>query len=375
MRLWTMFRYQLIQNIRDRTTYLEMILLPILLIFILGVSLDDAFQTPPVTDTKAVYLNEDQGAVGEGFEVFIKHLKKEKFIAVRAVSTFEEGINLVEEGKGHGFIHLPESILEKDAGRIGFYGSVRYPVKAAVVENVTKNFISGANTVLAMDALGMETSLAFQGSNLVEGSLNDWHVKPGAMDYYGVTMLVMFMMYGTNYAVFGMKEAYLSSTGHRIKTTPIGSTEHYLGLLLSNMTTIILQAVLIIGFTYYVYGINWGNNWLVLAGIILLTALMAVGIGTAVIMITRNETLSGNILMIMIPLMTFFSGGFFQTNIQQGSFIYKMQYMIPNHLAQNAIFNVIYDGDTERLLFVMIIMSLIILVTYIIALLSERRYW
>ncbi|SDY33044.1 ABC transporter permease [Tindallia californiensis] len=375
MRLWTMFRYQFIQNIRDRATYLEMMLLPILLIFILGVSLDGAFQIPPVTDTKAIYLSEDQGPVGEAFEVFMENLEKESFIAVKPVSTINEGLKMMKDGEGHGFIHLPENILETDTGMIAFYGNPQHPLQASLVKNTTKSFINGANTVIVMESLGMETILDFQGSNIVERSLNASHERPGAMDYYGVTMLVMFMMYGTSYAVFGMKQSYLGSTGHRIKSTPVSSVEHYLGLLLSNMTTIVLQAILIIGFTYYVYGVNWGNSWLMLVGIILLTALMAVGIGTAVIMITRNETLSGNILMIMIPLMTFFSGGFFQTNIQQGSFLYKMQYMIPNHLAQNAIFNLIYDGDTKRLIFVIVMMILMILVTYSLALLAERRYW
>ncbi|RQD69978.1 MAG: ABC transporter permease [Tindallia sp. MSAO_Bac2] len=374
MRLWTMFRYQFIQNIRDRTTYLEMMLLPLLLIFILGVSLEGAFQTPPVTDTKAIYLNEDQGPVGEAFEVFIENLENERFITIRAASTLEAGMNLVEDGEGHAFVHLPVSILEEDTGMIAFYGSPTHPLQASIVENAIKNFISGANTVMAMDTTGMEGRLDYQGSNIVERPLNVSHDRPGAMDYYAVTMLVMFMMYGTNYAVFGMKEAYLSSTGNRIKSTPIGSTEHYLGLVLSNLTTIVLKALFIIGFTYFVYGVNWGSNWLMLAGIILLTALMAVGLGTAVIMITRNETLSGNILMIIVPLMTFFSGGFFQINIQQDSLLYRMQYLIPNHLSQSAIFNVIYDGNTERLLLVMLMMILIILVTYVLALLAERRY-
>ena len=374
MRLGTMFYYTLIQNWRDRSTYLEMLFLPILLIFILGISLGNAFQSPFISDTEVAYFNEDKGPIGESFEMFMRHEEITDLLSLTPVISADEGIQLVEEGQVHAFIHVPADLLQGETVKLQLIGSHQHNFRFTIVESMLESFVSGVNMVLAMEEINPDSLLMVRENSIEARSLQASDVRPGAMDYYAVTMLVMFMMYGTTYAVFGMKHAYLNTTGHRIRTTPIRPIEHYLGLVLANMLTVLIQGIILVTFTRFVFGVNWGNNLPLLFLILLLTGIMAIGLGTAIVMVTGNETLSGNIVMVLVPVMTFLAGGFFRLGLPDGSFLYYLQYLSPNYLAQTALFNTIYAGDFQRTLSMMLIMMAIILISFTMALVSERRF-
>ncbi len=374
MRLGTMFYYTLIQNWRDRSTYLEMLFLPILLIFILGISLGNAFQSPFISDTEVAYFNEDKGPIGESFEMFMRHEESTDLLSLTPVISADEGIQLVEEGQVHAFIHVPADLLQGETVKLQLIGSHQHNFRFTIVESMLESFVSGVNMVLAMEEINPDSLLMVRENSIEARSLQASDVRPGAMDYYAVTMLVMFMMYGTTYAVFGMKHAYLNTTGHRIRTTPIRPIEHYLGLVLANMLTVLIQGIILVTFTRFVFGVNWGNNLPLLFLILLLTGIMAIGLGTAIVMVTGNETLSGNIVMVLVPVMTFLAGGFFRLGLPDGSFLYYLQYLSPNYLAQTALFNTIYAGDFQRTLSMMLIMMAIILISFTMALVSERRF-
>ncbi len=374
MRLGTMFYYTLIQNWRDRSTYLEMLFLPILLIFILGISLGNAFQSPFISDTEVAYFNEDKGPIGESFEMFMRHEESTDLLSLTPVISADEGIQLVEEGQVHAFIHVPADLLQGETVKLQLIGSHQHNFRFTIVESMLESFVSGVNMVLAMEEINPDSLLMVRENSIEARSLQASDVRPGAMDYYAVTMLVMFMMYGTTYAVFGMKHAYLNTTGHRIRTTPIRPIEHYLGLVLANMLTVLIQGIILVTFTRFVFGVNWGNNLPLLFLILLLTGIMAIGLGTAIVMVTGNETLSGNIVMVLVPVMTFLAGGFFRLGLPDSSFLYYLQYLSPNYLAQTALFNTIYAGDFQRTLSMMLIMMVIILISFTMALVSERRF-
>lgn len=374
MRIGTMFYYTFIQNWREGSTYMEMLLLPMVLIYILGISLGNAFQPPLINDTEVAYLNEDKGLLGESFEIFIMNEEIGNLLQLTPVLSSEEGFRMVEEEQVHAFVHLPADALKEERGRIQLVGSLSHHFRVSMVENIMESFISGANTVLAMEEIHPDSLFRSRENAIEFRSLQDAGLRPGAMDYYAVTMLVMFMMYGTTYAVFGMKHGYLNATGLRIKTTPIHPVEHYLGLGLANVATVLTQGILLVVFTHFVFGVYWGNNLPLIFIILLLTAMMAVGLGTAILMGTRNESISGNIVMILVPFMTFMSGGFFRMDIPVGSFLHYAQHLSPNYLAQTALFNTIYSGNSHRSLFMMMLMILFIAISFFIALWSERRF-
>ena len=370
----TIFFYTIKQNWRDRSTYLEMMLLPIVLIFILGVSLNPGFQTPILDPIRTAVLNEDTGPVGENFNQFLSNEEVKQMLEMIPVTSLEEGLGLVEKGDVHALVHVPPHLFQEGENAIHLTANPQQRLRTSILESVLKSFAQGANTVMAMESMGAGgISLQFQQNHIRQRSLAASEVLPSAMDYYAVTMLVMFMMYGTTYAVFGMKECYLGSTGKRIHIAPISRAQHYLGLVAANLVTVLLQGAIIITFTRMAFQVNWGNNLLLVFFLVLLTGTTAIGLGTAIVMVTREEVLAGNIVNILVPAMTFLAGGFFRMNLPQGSWLGYVQYLSPNYLAQTALFSTIYGGDSSTVFTMTAALGLLIIGTFATALTAERR--
>lgn len=370
----TVFFCTIKQNWRDRATYLEMMILPLVLIFILGMSLNPVFRTPILSPTRTAVINEDAGPVGENFHLFLENEEVQELLELIPVTSQEEGLRLVKDGDAHALIYVPPHLFQNGDNSIRLIASPHQNLRTTILESVLDSFVQGANTVMVMESMGaVGASLQFQESSIRQRSLAASDVLPGAMDYYAVTMLVMFLMYGAAYAVFGMKECYLGPTGHRIHITPISRSQHYLGLVAANLMTVILQGVIIVTFTRMVFGVNWGTNLPLIFFLLFLTGTTAIGLGTAIVMITRDEILAGNIVNILVPAMTFLAGGFFRINPPPGSWMGSLQYLSPNHLAQTALFTAIYSGDTSTLLIMTGALGLLIIGTFAAALAAERR--
>lgn len=374
MGFFTIFQYTIKQNWRDRATYLEMMLLPIGLIFILGMSLSPGFQASSLSPTRTAVFNEDAGEVGENFNRFLANEEVDELLELVHVTSLAEGLRLVEEEEVHALIHLPPFQLESGENIIRLTTRPGGNLRSGILESILNSFAQGANAVMAMASMGAdEDSLQFQQNHIQQRSLAASEVLPGAMDYYAVTMLVMFMMYGTTYAVFGMKACYLGSTGRRIHITPISRSQHYLGLVAANLMTVMLQGLIIVTFTRMFFGVNWGTNLPLVMFLLFLTGTTAIGLGTAIVMITRDEILAGNIVNILVPVMTFLAGGFFRINPPSGSWLATLQYLSPNYLAQTAFFTTIYGGGTSTILTMSAALVLIIFFTFTAALTAERR--
>ncbi|MDW7671248.1 MAG: ATP-binding cassette domain-containing protein [Bacillota bacterium] len=88
-----------------------------------------------------------------------------------------------------------------------------------------------------------------------------------------------------------------------------------------------------------------------------------IGLGTAIVMITRDEILAGNIVNILVPAMTFLAEGFFRINPPTGSWLGTVQYLSPNYLAQTAFFTTIYGRDTGTILTMTAALGLVIVIT------------
>ena len=360
MNVVTIFWYTLKQNWRDRSTYMEMLALPLVLIFILGASLNTSFQIHRLPTIETALYIEGGGPAAVGLEQFLLENEREQLLNLHRVFSPEEGQRQLEAGERHAFIHMTSGEEAALPAAIHLTVSGQNSLRTKVMESLLNSYVSSLSSTLPPEKIHPR-------------SLSPSDVMPGAIDYYAVTMLVMFLMYGAFYSVYGMKQSYLGPVGKRMASTPLPPRQHYLGLVLASVTTMMLQAVIIIGFTRWVFRVNWGTNPLLVGLIVLLTGLFATGMGTALAMLIQEETLAGNILNVLVPVMTFMAGGFFRINIAPGSWMAYGQFLSPNYLAQTALFTTIYGGDQETLLVTLGIMGLLIVATFMAAILSERR--
>jgi ABC-2 type transport system permease protein len=235
-----------------------------------------------------------------------------------------------------------------------------------------ESFICGSNATQAMLAMGNPQPEY----RPAQGSIEDQPfsvsgLMPDAMDYYAVTMLVMIVMYGTMYGAYGMAANNLYPVGRRVKASPVRPGEQYIGTTIGNVATIFVSSLVIIAFSHFAYGVNWGDNLFLILLITFLHVILAVGLGSMAIAVMRDEKRASVLINLLVIAWTFLAGGYFKITLP--SAFSWIQYFSPSFLVQTALFNTIYGGPFSQTLLMLAAMIGIILLSGIIGIAAERR--
>lgn len=374
-RILTVFHYMLLRNLRDRGTLVEMLILPIVLILILGNALAPVFQVDNISTITVGYLNQDEGPLGHHLDQYLASPQLQGIIKLQLVSNQEEGLELLRSGQVSALVHLERDFSQQAmAGETHIFltGRPGYTMHTSAVANILEGFIHGANTVEALQKMGApDATFVFTPGTIQDLPISASGLLPRAMDYYAVTMLVMFIMWGGLYAANGLGSLMLA-VGDRIKSTPVKDSELFLGIILSNFVTVIGQAAVIIGFTHLVYGANWGDNLPALAGIVSLTAILSIAIGVMVTMLARSEAIATRVINVLVFTSTLVAGGYVKISFS-GDVLPLLQHLSPNYLSQTAIFNLIYGGSAAQTYTMVGVICLAISACFVIASLAGRR--
>ena len=376
-RMLTIFQYTVLKNMRDKGSLMQMLFMPVLLILILGTALSPLFQHNEISPTTVGYLNDDAGPLSGYFDEFIRSDDLRQVLTVAPIASREEGLERLQKGEILALIHLDKDfsnrVLSGEKTAIELTSRQGNTLRLAIVENVLESFIQGANATEALQRMGAPDARYVHTGNVIEDlPVAASGIMPGAMDYYAVTMLVLFIMYGSMYSAFGMSESYLDAIGQRIKGTPIHAAEHYIGLVSANIITVFAQAMIVVTFAKFVYNVNWGPNIPMVLLITFILVLVANGLGAMVIMLIRNETQASLILNVIIPVFAFIAGAYFKFPFQ-GNIMPVLQHLSPNYLAQTAIFNTIYGGPASQTGTILGGLILLAIGTFAVAMVAERR--
>lgn len=376
-RIFTIFKLTVLQNLRDTATTLgQMLVFPILLIFILGMALSQTFEVGNLEATRVGYLNQDAGPGGDLVDEFMARPEIKNYLDIQVLSSLPQGLVLVREGEITALIHVPKDYSAKfQAGEgavIAITGHPGNPFGVSLVETVMESFNSGGNATLAMAAMGNpqpEYSPAL--GSIEDNPLSASGLRPNAMSYYAVTMLVMITMYGSLYGAGGMREHSRFPVGLRISASPIRPWEQYVGAILGNVGTIFVSSLVIIAFTHFVFQVSWGDNLSLIVLIALLHSILTVGLGCMVALLIREENRASSLLNVFVVASTFLAGGYVKVSLPAS--ISWVQYFSPNFLAQTAFFNTIYDGPIVKTISMLAAMAGIILASLAVSVLVERR--
>lgn len=376
-RMLAIFQYTLLRNVRDKGSLMQMLFMPVVLIFILGTALSPLFQYNEISPAMLGYVNEDEGLLAGYFDEFIHSDEVGRILEVTPLLSRQEGLTKLQEGEFLALIYLDRDFSRRvQAGEKTTIELIANPgntLRLAIVENVLESFIQGANATEALQRMGALDARYEHAGNIIEDvPVAASGIMPGSMDYYAVTMLVLFIMYGSMYSALGMSESYLGTIGHRIKGTPIRAAEHYTGMVTANIITVFVQALIVVAFTRYAFGVNWGTNIPMILLVISIMVLVAIGLGAMIIMLVKNETQASVILNIIIYVSTFIAGGYFKFPIQ-GTFLAALQQLSPNYRAQTAIFNTIYGGPASQTITMLGGLVLLVIATFAVAMVAERR--
>lgn len=336
------------RNFRDKRTLFRSILMPVLMIIVLGTALNSFFQSPKPDKINICYLNQDSGVAAGEFDKFLNSQEIKNMLNVKVVSSISEGEKLVNDKTAVSLLVVPKDYSEKlktgKESAIQIYNTKYTDYKNTMVENIVEAYDSAGNAMAAVSKLNTNNLGYTPYSTVDENVISTNGKSPRAIDYYGVAMLVLAVMSSAIFAADMVSEDYFYDVAIRVKAAPIKPYERLVGKILGCVFDICIKAVIIIGFSKFAYGVNWGNNPGMVAVIIISAAVFSTVFGMFIAMAVGSGNRASGIITILNNIFTFLAGGY-ALILTQDVHVSAVMHISPNFYPQAALLNVIYSNN------------------------------
>ena len=335
---------------RDKKALAIMLVMPAVIMFILGNALGPMFEdSNPIERFTVVVVNKDEGILSQVLinDVFRKH--GSDVLNTFLESDEDKANEMLKNKKVSSVVIIPEGFtrrfFEGYDTNIGVKTQADQQYKASIVKSLTEGFCRQIFLYWAAASSGVEVlsevpkeegilgekseefppdlnSLMFDmqqktGEGILEfyediesnGEGQEKHETVSGMQYYSAAMLVMFILFGASTGTKLMVEERQSNTLGRLLTTGVGKVSlvagKFLGLLLITFT----QAMILIVFTRFSYGVDWGRS---IDGVVIITVCAAFsGSGLGMMIGSMAKTSSGaeGLSQLFIQTFTIIGGG------------------------------------------------------------------
>lgn len=347
--------YTIKRYVIDMKALLTMVAFPLLLILILGISLNSTFGTINYEKIKIeVYSSERQNF--NDFTNFIKSQNYNNIFIEKAVSK-EKGINEVKNGEITAFVAI--ETLQNSNKIISTYVYKKDNLECSIVENLVnsyKNKPAGSVKLSSLDNSAVDNTGKY----------------PRAIDYYAVTMLVMIVFYAAEECSSLLGEDFCTDVKNRVKSLPVKKMEIILGKIFGTTFSVFIWIGAVVLITKFVYRVNWGDNLLFIFCCILLVSFLSANLGASIFFITRDSDTANYIVQAMVPVFTFLSGGYVPLSYV-GKGLEKFSWLSPSFAIQNIIFNNIYSGYCENVkTYYLEIIGMLVITSVIVTILGRR---
>ncbi|MGB9780229.1 ABC transporter permease [Caldanaerobacter sp.] len=342
MRIFTIMLKEIKEIFYNKQVLMLMILLPIVLIGILGFAFSSTSDIK-LGYIKVIYTDEGDRILSQSFNIFIKETDKMgvKFVEIKDV---DKGISEIEKRKYDGYVFLKG----KD---ITFYKNENGDIKAEIAASMIDSFI---DTFKGMTAIASQNPAFLKNSGdinlnkeFVKITSIDRKVKQTSFDYYSVTMLTLIILYGAMSGVFSIDMERTKKTGARILASPVKKYEILMGKVLGVTFSTFIQALIIVIFSKYVFGANWGKDIVTIFVIIISEIILVVGLGVSMGFIIKNGAMAQGLLNGIIPFIAFLGGSYYPVKEMGSQFIEKLSNYSPITWTNAAIFNVILGSNYQ----------------------------
>ncbi|PYI54447.1 ABC transporter permease [Paenibacillus flagellatus] len=360
MRLWTVMRTEIVRMTRTRAFYFVLFLLPFTLILILGNALEDAFsqEDRTIEPARVSVVLADGGALASGIRSFLDNKDMARYVTPAYVGTREEAEASVRAGDADFGLVVPagfsESVLQgKPAEWEMMHGRDR--LKNMTAENALGAFVRQTNAMQAIRiamgggptaSAGM-TGTAPAGDTPVRiGSLNKEAKSVSALQYYAAAELIMFLLYAGMLAANSLAREKAGHTLERLAAMPVSSSTVIAGKMLGQGLLALLQAAVIIGGTAWLYGVDWGNRWGLLALVVVIAVIASMSMALLVSLLVKSGRAAIAAFQTVIIVMTLLSGGFTQIH----GFLERAGHFTFSYWATDSVMRIMTGSELEPLL-------------------------
>ncbi|MGM1050144.1 MAG: ABC transporter permease [Bacillota bacterium] len=361
MNIRTITWFELRRMFRSRAVVFNLFLLPMLLIFILGTALSSFFggmEDYVPEQVKVGIIGVESGeSLPSSFRTFIEAPEITKVLVPSMGLTQKEAESKLRTGGIDFAVTVPEDLDTQ------IFSGSKVQLKMLLGKNRTRNLIAESMFGAFMDEANSKQAQAIivgpqvltnsgsaeneRPSYVETGKLNDQGETYSAVQYYAASMLVMFLLYSgltASNSLFSEKENH---TLYRLQSTPVSSATIFGGKILGCSVVTVMQAILIVVGSSWMYGVNWGDHvWLLMLVCVLIT-MTSMTIAIIVSLVTKTASTATAIIQAVVIAMTFLSGGFTPLPVD---FIQALGEFTVNHWALQGILRMMLNAELSQIL-------------------------
>lgn len=371
MRILSIAIKELKQNLRDRKAMALMILFPIVLIVILGTAFSKVMgDNIDLGEIKVIYSVEGKGKVSESFEALKESLKQYN-VSFTYTDNKKKAIEDMENSEYSCYVVFNENNKE-----IKLYKNDRYNFNASFIEGILNTFVQRYNVINEIAVVNpkvIPNIVKDDKANFVSLESLDKRHQPRAIDYYGVTMTTLIVMYAAMTAGYGMNSERVRNTINRMFVSPLRKQEIFAGKVIGFLLITMIQIGVVVVFGKYVIKVNWGDNIGIILAVLSAEIAMSISIGIAVSFFAKSEAAMTGILNLIIPITIFLGGGYVPIEQINSKVISGLSKISPVKWINDSMFNVIYRNDYGTVIPAILINIAIALVLLVFASLAFRR--
>jgi len=242
------------QLIRDKRSFIFMLIFPLVLMGVLGTALDNAFNTEksPV-DMDVVYKVDADEELDEAFTGFADEVD-DAGIYFQQAKNEKEGKQVVDNGDAAGYVSV-------DVNGIDLYLRNENTLESNILKSALHSFADSYNTVSEIIRVTPEKADVLTSEmdhDYIQEHAVDSDSSVGSMDYYAIVMTTMFILIGAMFSSGLIADEHTKHTDVRLMIAPITKRSILIGKVTGFVAIFSFFICVLVMFSVFVYQANWG---------------------------------------------------------------------------------------------------------------------
>lgn len=376
---WNLVKYNIMCYFRDIKSVIVRLLEVVIITLVMGFALKDNYVSGSVELNKfnVGLCIEDKGIFSNLFREYIGNSEFKEVVEIISFNNIYDAKQQLALGKIKNIIYIQNNYSDKlsqgEKGEIRIITERERNYFDNTVKGLVQSFNRREEMKLTQNKLKETSSNAIKIVDIKYITAKD--KRPKLIDYYGVTMLVMFILSSSRQGCRAYWRVKKTSLGERKKIAPISKGVDISSNIIAQFILGTFEWFLYVTLCKWGLGVNYGSNIFIFIALCSVFSIFSIFFGMVVTEIVGNYGKTQIILRIFVYLSTFLTGGFSGSSITASSngLLNKIFNLLPNNFAHTVLFSYIYSENKGGIISSLFSMFMEITVLILIAFIVGRK--
>lgn len=348
MILLTLIKKEIIQFFRSKTDVITMLIFPIVLIFVMGKSLDGLMSMDKnIFSGKIIYFNIEDASGNKNLQPFYDfsvQFQKDTEAEFIENTNHKEAIELVNKNEAICFINVGKEDIKY------FRNENEESTESKVFRNLYAQYMKKyifIHSTSKSEPQKIPQILNAQNNTRVksEGISYD---EVNSFTYYTFVELTLIILYISTITSISMYKENTLHTMTRLKTSSIKKINIIISKIALGIVIGIMQIILVYITSTKLFGVNWGQKLIYIFVVLISFIIFSSVLGISISMIFADQKTAYTLTNMLIIVMGFLGGSYVPLCLVKSARITSfLCQLVPNYWVNIALLGLKYNVDTS----------------------------